>query len=211
MDKQIIYYYKRGVASYLIAKKFNVSNTYVRNLLLRNGIKLRGHNITNKMAAQRRTPEENRAITQAASESNKGSVHTQRHRIKLALSRERNPTIDLIYEKPLVDLCKRLNIKVVPQKAFDKFNVDLYFVKENVVVEIFGGGFHNKKNAIELFHNKQRYLSKIKVKLLVVWADKLTYDPKSVIAVVKKLDQPLLVVSGDGVKTTRGLGDIILN
>ena len=140
MDKQIIYYYKRGVASYLIAKKFGVSNGYVRNLLESQGIKLRGHSVTNKISAKKRTPEENHAITKAASRANRGSTHTLRHRSKLALSRQKSPTIDPIYEQPLVDLCKKRGIEIIPQKAFNKFNVDLYLVKENVVIEIFGGG-----------------------------------------------------------------------
>lgn len=210
MDKQIIYYYQRGVASYLIAKKFKVSNSYVRTLLEKNGIKLRGHNVTNKMSAQRRTPEENAQITAKASEANRGATHTTLHRSRLALSRQKNPTIDPVYEQPLVDTCKKLGIDVIPQKAFYRYNVDLYFVKENVVVEIFGGGFHNKKDAVDLFNNKMKYLSKRNIPVLIVWADKLTYSPKSVINVVKNTENPLTVINGDGSPTTRGL-NLILN
>ena len=211
MDKQIIYYYQRGVASYLIAKKFGVSNTYVRDLLKRHGIKLRGHNITNKISASKRTPEENAQITSKASEANRGATHTLRHRYKLALSRERNPNIDPVYEKPLVDLCNNLGIEVVPQKAFSKYNIDLYLVKENVVVEIFGGGFHNKPDAIKLFNNKINYLSKEKIPVVIVWADKLTYSPIDVIRVAKSVRASLTIINGDGTPTTRGLGDIVLN
>lgn len=209
MDRQIIYYYQRGVASYLIAKKFGVSNTYVRSLLKKSGIKLRSHDITNKMSAQRRTPEENKALTEKASESNRGSVHTERHRIKLALSRERNPTIDAVYEKPLVSLCKDMGIAVIPQKAFNKFNVDLYLPEYNVVIEIFGGGFHNKKDAVELFKNKMSYLSSKRVPVVVVWADKLTYSPKAVLSVSLEAIEPLTVINGDGKPTTRGVGTIL--
>lgn len=211
MDKQIVYYYQRGVASYLIAKKFGVSNNYVRNLLKRKNIKLRGHEITNKISAQKRTPEENRAITQEASKANKDSVHTERHRIKLALSRQRNPQIDQVYEQPLIDACTSLGISVIPQKAFNKFNVDLYLIHYNVIIEIFGGNFHNKKDAVEMFNNKIKYLSKEKIPVLVVWADKLTYSPKSVLAVAQTVSKPLTIINGDGTPTSRGLGDIILN
>lgn len=211
MDNQIIYYYRRGVASYLLAKKFGVSNTYIRNLLKKKGIPLRGHNITNKVSAARRTPEENRAITQKAAEANLGSVHTATHRAKLAIARQLNPTIDPVYEKPLVELCKKKGVAVIPQKAFFKFNVDLYLVKENVVIEIFGGGFHNKKEAIELFNNKIAYLSRRKIPVLIVWADKLTFDPESVLAIARTSKKNLQVINGDGTPTTRGLSDIILN
>lgn len=210
MDKQIIYYYQRGVASYLIAKKFGVSNSYVRNLIKKSGIKIRGHNITNKMSARRRTPEENARITKAAADANRGSSHSAIHRSKLALSREKNPTIDPVYELPLVNLCKKQGIKVVPQKAFYKFNVDLYFVEKNVVVEIFGGGFHNKPDAVRLFNNKIKYLSNKKIPVLIVWADKLTYKPQSVIDVVYKVNDRLTIINGDGTPTTRGMGDIII-
>jgi very-short-patch-repair endonuclease len=101
-------------------------------------------------------------------------------------------------------------IEVVPQKAFNKFNVDLYLVKENVVVEIFGGGFHNKKEAVEMFNNKIRHLSSKKVPVLIVWADKLTYNPISVLAVARTTRKPLTIINGDGKPTTRGLGDIII-
>lgn len=211
MDNQIIYYYRRGVASYLIAKKFGVSNTYIRNLLKKNGIPLRGHNITNKVSAMKRTPEENKAITQKAAEANLGSVHTASHRAKLALARQLKPTIDPVYELPLVTLCNKMKVEVVPQKAFDKFNVDLYLPKENVVIEIFGGGFHNKKDAVDLFNNKIAYLSKKNVPVLIVWADKLTYSPKDVLAIARTSSQKLQVINGDGTPTTRGLNDIILN
>lgn len=211
MDRQIIYYYQRGVASYLIAKKFGVSNSYIRKMLENNGVIIRGHNITNKVSASKRTPEDNRRITAAASKSNLGSTHTLMHRSKLAISRQNNPQIDPVYEKPLVELCSTLGIKVVPQKAFYKYNVDLYFVKENVVVEIFGGGFHNKQDAINLFNNKIKYLSNKQIPVVIVWADKLTYSPKDVIKVVKLAIDKLTIVNGDGSPTTRGLNNILID
>lgn len=211
MDKQIIYYYKRGIASYLIAKKFNVSNSYIRDMLKKHGIKVRGHGITNKMSARKRTPEENRRITEAASSANRGSTHSTIHRARLALSRQKNPKIDETYERPLVNVCKRLSIEVIPQKAFYKYNVDLYFVQENVVVEIFGGGFHNKPDAVKMFNNKIKYLSKKQIPVVIVWADKLTYEPQKIINVIKNLSNDLTIVNGDGTATQRGIGDIIIN
>lgn len=210
MERQIIHYYQRGVASYLIAKKFGVSNSYIRKLLDKNDITLRGHKVTNKMSAMKRTPEENKAITQKASEANLGSVHTATHRVKLALARERNPSIDPVYEQPLVDLCQKSGIKVIPQKAFDKFNVDLYLVKENVVIEIFGGGFHNKKQAVELFNNKINYLSRKKIPVVIVWADKLTYNVNNILAICQRAKEPLTIITGNGKPTSRGIGDIII-
>ena len=211
MDKQIIYYYQKGVASYLIAKKFSVSNSRVRSLLEKSGVKLRGHNVTNKMSAKNRTAEENLQITEAASKADKGSTHTLNHRSRLAISRQKNPVIDPTYEQPLVDYCEKRGISIIPQKAFNKFNVDLYLVKENVVIEIFGGGFHNKKDAIDLFNNKIKHLSKQRVPVLIVWADKLTYSPQNVLTVAQMVAKPLTIINGDGTPTTRGMGDITLN
>jgi len=211
MDKQIIYYYQRGIASYLIADKFGMSNSYVRKILTKNNIKLRGHNITNKISASKRTPEENHSITRAASKANLGSTHTLMHRSKLAISRQNNPTIDPVYEKPLVGLCNKLGIQVIPQKAFYKYNVDLYFVEKNVVVEIFGGGFHNKQAAIDLFNNKMQYLSNKNIPVVIVWADKLTYSPKDVIKIVNSAKDKLTIVNGDGSPTTRGSRDILID
>lgn len=211
MDRQIIHYYRRGVASYVLAKRFKVSNTYIRTLLKKNNIPLRGHKTTNKMSAARRTPEENRAITKAAAEANLGSVHTPVHRAKLALSREKNPTIDPVYEQPLVDLCKKRGVIVVPQKAFAKFNVDLYLPKENVVIEIFGGGFHNKKEAVDLFNNKVNHLSRSDIPVLIVWADKETFDPLKVLKVAQGVRERLVIINGDGKPTDRGLSDIVLH
>lgn len=205
MDKQIIYYYQRGVASYLIAKKFGVSNNYVRDLLKKHGIKLRGHNITNKVSAAKRTPEENREITRKAAEANKDSTHTHRHRMKLALSRERNPAIDPTYEAPLIKTCEALGVKVIPQKAFDKFNVDLYLPDYNVVIELFGGNFHNKPDAVRDFNNKMKVLSNKKVPVVIVWADKLTYSPKDVLDVALNVKKPLTNISGDGSDSLKGL------
>jgi very-short-patch-repair endonuclease len=160
------------------------------------------------MSADKRTPEENRVITKAASRANKGSEHTVRHRSRLAISREKNPKIDPVYEQPLIDICNKLGIKNVPQKAFYKFNVDLYLTDDDVVIEIFGGGFHNKKDAVEMFKNKMSYLSKKKIPVVVVWSDKITYDPKKVLAVARNVESLLTVINGDGTPTTRGLKDI---
>lgn len=210
MDRQIIYYYQRGVASYLIANKFNVSNAYVRRILKSHGVKIRSHDITNKISASKRTQEENRQITSAASKANLGSTHTLMHRSKLAISRQNHPQIDPVYEQPLVDVCKKLGIQVIPQKAFYKYNVDLYFVKENVVVEIFGGGFHNKQEAVDAFNNKMKYLSTKQIPVVVVWADKLNYNPNSIINTVKLVKNKITIINGDGAPTNRGLNDIIL-
>lgn len=211
MDKQIIYYYKRGAASYLIAKKFGISNTYVRALLKKNGISLRGHNITNKMSAARRTAEENLQITSAASESNRGSAHTDRHRTKLAISREKNPKIDPVYEKPLVEYLNKRKIEVIPQKAFYKYNVDLYLTQYNVVIEIFGGSFHNKKDAVVQFQNKMNYLSRNNIKVLVVWSDKNNYLVDKITEVAINVKDKLTIINGDGSYTVKGLTDIVVN
>lgn len=211
MDKQIIYYYGRGVASYLIAKKLGISNTKVRDTLKKHGIKLRSHDITNKVSAARRTPEENRQITKKAAEANLGSTHSALHRVRLASSRQKNPTIDPVYELPLVQLCQKRGIEVIPQKAFYKYNVDLFLPAANVVIEIFGGGFHNKPQAVKLFNNKMQYLSSKNVPVVIVWADKITYSPQAVLEVALRASGRLVVIDGAGISTTRGLGDIILN
>ena len=132
-----------------------------------------------------------------------------RHRSRLAITREQNPTIDPTYEKPLVDLCKRTGVAVVPQKAFSKFNVDLYLPKENVVIEIFGGGIHNKPDAVELFNNKLAYLSKMGIPIVIVWSDKLTYNPKNVLAIARAAKAKVTIINGDGTPTTRGLRDLV--
>lgn len=209
MERQIIYYYQRGVASYLIAKKLGLSNTKVRNVITKHGLKIRSHNITNKVSAAKRTPEQNKAITAAATERNTGNTQTSLHRARLAASRQLSPTIDPVYEQPLVDLCKSLSVAVVPQKAFYKFNVDLYLSEYNVVIEIFGGGFHNKSDAVEMFNNKMKYLSRNNVPVLVVWADKLFYNPQAVLEVALRVSGKLTIITGDGTPTTRGLGDIL--
>jgi very-short-patch-repair endonuclease len=210
MDREIIYYYQRGVASYLIAKKYKISNTKVRLILEKNGIKLRSHDVTNQTSADRRTPEENRAITQKATKSNIGSTHTNLHRTRLAISRQKNPKIDPVYEEPLVRLCKEQSIPVVPQKAFYKFNVDLYLVKEKVVLEIFGGGFHNKEDAVRMFQSKMDYLSSNNIPVVIVWADRLMFNPQAVIEVAMRAKERLTIIDGSGSPSMRGLSDIII-
>jgi very-short-patch-repair endonuclease len=204
MERQILYYYSRGVASYLIAKKFGISNTQVRNIIKKSGVKIRSHNVTNKVSAMRRTPEENKAITQAATLKNTGTRQTSLHRVRLALSRQKSPTIDVVYEQPLVDMCKSLGIDCIPQKAFFKFNVDLYLTKENVVIEIFGGGFHNKTEAVDMFNNKMKYLSSKNIPVVVVWADKLLYSPQAVLQVALRATERLTIIDGQGNPSTRG-------
>lgn len=204
IDKEAIYYYQRGVASYLIAKKLGVSNTKIRAILVKHGIKLRDHEITNTISAKKRSPSENHAITKKAAEANLGSVHSSVHRTKLAASRQNNPKIDPVYELPLVQECSLRSIVVIPQKSFYKYNVDLYLPKENVVIEIFGGNFHNKPQAVKLFKNKMAYLSMKKIPVVVVWADKINFDPSAVLDVAVNSGIPLTIIEGDGSMTNRG-------
>jgi very-short-patch-repair endonuclease len=210
MDKQIIYYYQHGVASYLIAKKLGISNTKVRYILRKHGVNIRSHNITNKVSAARRTPEENKAITRKAAAANRGSVHSNLHGVRLAVSRQKNPKIDSVYEAPLLRVCQKQGILAIPQKSFYKYNVDLYIPEKNVVIEIFGGNFHNKPQAITLFQNKIKYLSSKKVPVLVVWADKLTYRPPVVLEAAMNLSEPIKIIDGGGTRTTRGSEFILL-
>lgn len=209
MDRQILYYYQRGVASYLIAKKLGISNTKVRSVIRLHGVKIRSHNITNKVSAAKRTPAENKEITRKASEANLGSTHTNLHRVRLAYSRQQKPKIDPVYELSLIRECEKRGIKAIPQKAFYKYNVDLYIPENNVVIEIFGGNFHNKPQAVNLFNNKINYLSGKKVPVLIVWADKLTYRPAVVLEVAMKVTEPLTIIDGAGVPTTRGQSSIM--
>jgi very-short-patch-repair endonuclease len=133
------------------------------------------------------------------------------HRSRLAIAREKNPTIDPVYEQPLIEIANSMGISVIPQKAFYKFNVDLYLPKENVVIEIFGGNFHNKREAVDMFNNKIKHLSRKQVPVLVVWADKLTYNPQNVLTIAQRLKRKLTIINGDGTPTTRGLSDIVLD
>lgn len=204
MDKEILYYYQRGIASYLIGKKLGISNTKVRYTLRKYGINIRSHNITNKVSAARRSPEENHAITKKAADANRGSTHSALHRVRLASSRQKNPKIDPVYELPLLRECQRNGILAIPQKSFYKYNVDLYLPQKNVVIEIFGGGFHNKPQAVTLFRNKMKYLSSKKVPVLIVWADKLTYRPAVVLQIAMYLKEPVMIINGGGTRTTRG-------
>jgi very-short-patch-repair endonuclease len=210
-NRQIIYYYQRGVASYLIAKKLGISNTKVRAILKKHNVSLRSHDVTNKVSAAKRTPAENRAITKKASETNLGSIHSNLHRVRLAASRQKNPKIDPVYELPLLRACQELSIIAIPQKSFYKYNVDLYLPKENVVIEIFGGNFHNKPDAVILFENKIKYLSSKRVPVVVVWADKLTYSPQAVLEVAMRATDRLTIIDGTGTLTTRGVGAVFKN
>lgn len=207
MEREVIYYYQRGIASYLIAKKYGVSNTKIRAILTKHGIPLRDHEITNKTSAKRRSPAENRAIVQKAAEANLGSRHSNEHRAKLAVSRQRNPKIDPVYELPLIQECEKRSVVVIPQKSFYKYNVDLYLPKENVVIEIFGGNFHNKPEAVKLFRNKMAYLSIKKIPVVVVWSDKETYSPKAVLDVALGATDRLTNIEGSGVVSRRVVQD----
>lgn len=210
-ERAIVHYYRRGVASYLIAKRYGVSNNYVRGVLTRAGIPIRGHSITNKVSAAKRTPEENKAITRAAANANAGGLHTISHRVNLAKSREKNPTIDEKYELPLLNRLKALKIPCIPQKAFYKHNVDLYLPSKNLVIEIFGGNFHNKKDAVGLFQSKMNYLAKRNVPVLIVWADQLTFSPEAIIKTALSIEkEPLTIINGDGSASSKGRGDINL-
>lgn len=205
MDTEVIYYYQRGIASYLIAKKYGVSNTKIRSILTKHGISLRDHEITNKVSAKKRSPAENRAITEKAAEKNKGSIHSSVHRTRLAVSRQNNPKIDAVYELPLIQECEKQSVVAIPQKSFYKYNVDLYLPKENVVIEIFGGNFHNKPQAAKLFKNKMAYLSSKNIPVVVVWADKISYDPSKVLTVALAAKQ-LTIIDGSGKLSSRGVG-----
>ena len=56
-----------------------------------------------------------------------------------------------------------------------------------------------------------KHLSRKQVPVVIVWADKLTYSPMSVLEVALNVKDKLTVINGDGKPTTRGLNDILID
>lgn len=139
---QVIPDYLSGISENAIAKRFNVSRTVIRKILIDHNIPIRDNATANRNMMLNRTPEENRRNIKAAHLATKGKRQSPQFREKLALSKERNGTGITSNEAILTEKLKAKGFKITPQKAVECYNIDIAIPKFRIAVEIFGGGWH---------------------------------------------------------------------
>jgi len=80
-------------------------------------------------------------------------------------------------ERRLYDGLEKYKIKYIPQyPMYNKFVVDAYLPKYNVVVEAFGGYWHTRPGAHKKDVSKKLYLEKCGHKVIELWEDEINSD-----------------------------------
>jgi len=165
--EEIVVRYLAGEPREVIAKSYGTSRTAIDYRLKAAGVTLRSQTETNRALAAGRTPEENRAIMQAAQAAVRGRRQTPLHRARIAQTRERLQTHTSEDEIFIAKLLSTRGLNPIPQKAIGPYNVDV--AAGTVAVEVFGGGWHAYGTHKRRTPKRLRYILNQGWNLVIIW------------------------------------------
>lgn len=163
---RVIQLYESGESEVAVGRAAGVSRMVVRRVLVNAGVELRGFR-QNAIAAARRTPAENRALTAAAHEAVRGRIAPEAERVKIAKTRERNRSGVSHHEVYFERMLRKRGIPSIPQKACGRYNIDI--AVGPIAVEVFGGGWHSHGRHLSRAPKRFRYLFDQGWCTLIVW------------------------------------------
>lgn len=164
--ERIVRLYESGESEVAVGIAVGVSRTVVHRVLVNAGVELRGFG-QNAIAAARRTPEGNRAITAAANAAARGRIASDEERMRTAKTREERRLGVSHHELFFERILRQRGIASTPQKACGRYNIDI--AVGPVAVEVFGGGWHAQGRHLSRAPKRFRYLFDQGWCTLVIW------------------------------------------
>lgn len=165
----IVNLYLSGETEQNISKRLKVSRPVIKRRLSEIGI--------------RRTLSEARALMwKSISNSEKvrllsfphdavrGRRQTEKHRHKLAISREKNVVCLGKYERIITNKLKSEGLTVIPQKAFGRYNIDIAIHEGSIAVEVVNS--HWNAGRINSFRQKSKYIINSGWLPIFIWISK---------------------------------------
>lgn len=167
---ELIRLYNDGESELALSKFYYCSRRAIRNRLLSSGTTVRSRSEANVESAKRIPVDLRRLRVEAANNAARGKIQSDEHRMKIAMHYESYPECrQSKYEREFQSFLIRNNIEFVPQKAFNRYNVDFAFEKERIAVELFGGIWHGSDRHVDKFNRKSKLLFSMGWSIVVVW------------------------------------------
>lgn len=144
----ILAMFASGQTENQISIQFNVSRNVIRKFLTGKGIQPRTFSQSNSLRYIDMSQAEKNAVIKNAQEATRGVLQTIEHLFNRAKGNEKTLPNVSPSEEILSELLAERGIITIPQKAINKYNVDLAAFP--VAIEVFGGAWHaTKPNHIE--------------------------------------------------------------
>lgn len=135
--------FNSGKTENAISKQFNISRQVIRKVLLRHNIAPRTMSAANKLRYIDMSQDEKNAVIKNAQDSVRGKFQAVEHLLNRAKGVERTKPNVSIAEKILSDFLLERGVETIPQKAINKYNVDLAAFP--VAIEVLSGFWHASK------------------------------------------------------------------
>lgn len=154
-DMLKLYHSGRSVNN--LAHHYGCSRGVICNRLRKAGIKPRNRSEGMFLRMSQTSASERKRLSAAAHDAVRGASHTDEHRIKIAQTIEQN-AITYGNASRIENIAREMFIArgfdVTPQRAIDRYNVDLAIDTNRVAVEIFGGHWHTSGGHAKRFRRR---------------------------------------------------------
>jgi len=188
----IIDRYLKGEGAAKIARSLNIKEINIVRCLQKSGIVMRTVPEANKLMMSKRTKEENIKNTRKAQDAVRGKTYTHEEKCYRAICLENigmsNVNVSAYEILVAKELTKR-GIKFISQKAIDCYNVD-FCIFDNIVLEIFGGGWHSSKSNSIGFSKRSKKIFDSGYTIVICWVIK-DFIPSTIVDYVISLNQIL--------------------
>lgn len=142
--EEIIELYVGGKSENAIANKYGVSRNVIRLRLEEKGVHIRSQSEAEALKWSQMDVKQRENQVRAAHEAAAGRTATREERVKRAIARMETPHFSS-FEKRFLRVFQNKGIRVIPEYAFDIYNIDFALPEIKLAVEIDGGGWHDSK------------------------------------------------------------------
>lgn len=177
-EVQRLRFHTPEVDPYVVASEY-ASGESVKALSVKYGVcrplirEIRDRSAANVTRMAKLSPVERLRLTDSAHAAVRGVSQSEKHRGKIAATRERRKTQASIYEDRLAGLLADRRLSPIPQKAVGRYNVDLALTESSVAVEVFGGHWHSSGRHATTYRKRTDYILDEGWSLVVVWCNAL--------------------------------------
>lgn len=170
-DALIVRLYESGISENAIAIRLGVGRLTIRRRLRWANVALRDQTAAETLKWASMTVAQREAQVAAAHAAAMGRVASDDERMRIALANERSGRRASVIEGQLLSYLRTAGLRVEPQKAIGRYNIDIALPGLGVAVEVFGGGWHAQAERLRQFEQRTRYLFEAGWHVYVVWVE----------------------------------------
>jgi len=210
-SSDIVGRYIAGQSELELASSFGVSRSVIARILRESNILRHSSSEANTFRFQRMTSEQRKEIIKNAHNAIRGKPASHERMCKAAITREISGFTRSETEIMLSNWLSQRGIVTIPQKAVDKYNIDLA-IDSILGIEILGGSWHQSKpkhiertryilnagwNMLFIWvYNRSQFQPTIVTNYIITYLDKLSRNPSTACQ--------YRVIRGDGKEFVRG-------